>query len=81
MSVNGHAEGADKQGRKSRVADQQTEGEDEQAAVVVGRSEAGQESGIQRARAGRVVQSRKTGKRWEGGSAQAGRQAGRSEYE
>lgn len=40
MSINGHAEGAYKQGRKSRVADQQTEGEDEQAAVVGGKSQA-----------------------------------------
>lgn len=36
MSINGHVKGADKQGRKSRVADQQTELEDEQATPVGG---------------------------------------------
>lgn len=47
MSINGHVEGADKQGRKSRVADQQTELEDGQATPRWGaRSEAGQEAGI-----------------------------------
>lgn len=68
MSINGHVEGADKQGRKSRVADQQTDLEDEQATPTGAQSEAGHEAGIHRAREGcvRVEQSRKTGREGEG---------------
>lgn len=59
MSINGQGEGADKQGRKSRVADQQTEGEDEQAASM-GVGEGGRRAGVRyvQGASGSVVQSR-----------------------